>query len=74
MGYRGELLGISDFLPIQCICLYKDYSNTDPIKGLYLKNTRSTEKYQNKCGTDVPYQRTVLYCNGHTIQYGTVRY
>ena len=72
MGYRVELLGISDFLPVYYICLDKDYSNTGPIKGLYLKNTRSTVKHQNKCGTDVPYQRTVLYCSSHTIQYGTV--
>lgn len=60
MGYRVEILGISDFLHVQYICLNKDYFDTSLIKGLYLKNTRSTVKYQNKCGTDVPYQRTVM--------------
>ena len=83
MGYRVELLGISDFLRVQYTCLDKDYSDTGPIKGLYLKNTRSTVKYKHKYGNDVPYRRTVPYCSSHTIQYryrtvpvwyGTVRY
>ncbi len=55
MGYRVELLGISDFLPVQYTNSNKDYSNTGPIKGLYLTSTRSTVNYLNKCGTDVPY-------------------
>ena len=75
MGYRVEILGISDFLPVQYTRLDMDYSDTGPIKGLYLKNTRSTVKYKHKYGNDVPYRRTVPYCNSHTIQYGrTVLY
>ena len=34
MGYRVEILGISDFLQVQYTCLDKDYSDTGPIKGL----------------------------------------
>ena len=70
MGYRLELLGILEFLPIQ-------YSDTGPIKGLYLKNTRSTVKLKNMCGTDVPYRRTIPYGNVAVTQYteySTVRY
>ena len=37
MGYRVELLGISDFLPVQYIGLDKDYSDTGHIEGLYIK-------------------------------------
>jgi hypothetical protein len=54
MGYRLELLGISEFL-------LEQYSDTSPIKGLYLKNTRSTVKYKNMYGNDVPYRRTAPY-------------
>ena len=32
MGYRVELLGISDFLHVQYTCLDKDYSDTGHIK------------------------------------------
>ena len=65
MGYRVELLGISDFLPVQYTnsslssCLDKDCSDTGPIKGLYLKNTRSP------C-------RTLRYYSSHAIQYRTI--
>ncbi len=48
MGYRVELFGISDFLPVHTyitqilIALDKDYSDIGPVKGLYLKSTRSS--------------------------------
>ena len=75
MGYRLELLGISEFLPV-------NYSDLDPIKGLYLKNTRSTVKYKNMYGTDVPYRRTApygivaitQYTEYNIVRYSTVRY
>ena len=65
MGYRVKLLGISEDLPVQ-------YSNTCPMKGLYLKNTRSTVKYKHKYGNDVPYRRTVRYRTVAVTQYCTV--
>lgn len=45
MGYRVELLGISDFLPVRYICLDKDYSDTGPIKGLCTYGTRASRLF-----------------------------
>ncbi len=57
--------------------LDKDYSDTDPIKRLYLKNTLSTVKYKismvKTYRTDVRYG-TVLYQSHNTIPYTTARY
>jgi hypothetical protein len=75
MGYRVELLGISEVLPVPVQYRTVRYSDTSPInKGLKLKNTRSTVKYKHKYGNDVPYRRTVRYRTVAVTQYCTVLY
>jgi hypothetical protein len=68
LGFRISFLYSTPII----IGLDKDYSDVGHIEGLYFKNTRSTVKYKNMYGTDVPYRRTVP-CVAVT-KYNTVHY
>ena len=64
MGYRVELLGISDFLLVQCTCLDKDYSDTGPINGLRY-DTLSYSTYNTRASRLFAslYRLTVVFDN-----------